>query len=835
VTSDAPASAPLPPPSPSSSGGATATPPQDEAATQAPAPAPVSAGPPTTTTAMAPATSPTAAATGAPNRQHQRVNIQITQQGGETIRRQVQVHPDATQVRLNLGNGNVVTVPIGGAAAAAITSDTSPHSSAPTRGDGHVVTVPLQYHSAHQQFTVNNNVASNNNNNNNSTTSTGRAVASDTSPRSSAPSSGGSGASNNNNNNVPVTTRTVRTAPNRSPSMESHQHQHHHHHVRVAHLHPLWPQPVTTMATTNNTSSTSSGSNDGDDEEALARFKCTLCCEFLREPVGCPSETCSSRFCLQCLRRVVQEFVQSNNNAPSSNQKPKCPTCRVEFTHMVKDEALKREIQQGPTVACRHEGCGEQTLPLDRVQGHESRCAFEKVRCRYSSFGCPWFGTRGQVLEHEANDCALDKVKVLVDKFRKLELEHTNRLSILQQQNVGSIHMLQVYRQNAQRDLLKSTTNLFDLFHYCHVITCSINHFFQTKDRWQSFFRTCEGRAAVTNFLVLLPTVLLCGMLSLLGFQSLLILLFDHKGEQQQPSSAADLAMQLLLGDSVVGLLLGMLTMLLLLANFADTKSSVTWGHFPLPGMGNPPVMCDIIALSIFTMHIGIFEYYGAEIKSFVVWWLLALASTIYPAIVLAISHVAARGMTSTPAPTPFNIAAKARSLEPVLFGLRFSLVGTYFGILPTMDAAAISVLLNPFLQRHRFSKCTVMNNCFFESLPKSFSLAYLGAKAAMVSVQFQNWKEEDWRQTMIADESLLWSLVESLLAFGVLLVATAWLQGLLSLGIWSGGHLARRAETSSSAPGPDGTRPSPQDYQLFGLACFGAWAGLMGTLLLVR
>ncbi len=586
--------------------------------------------------------------------------------------------------------------------------------------------------------------------------------------------------------------------------------------IHVAQLPPLVPQPV---------SSTSATSNSHDDE-ALTRFKCMLCYEFMNDPVGCPSATCSSRFCYKCLVRAARE---SSRGVPGA--KPKCPTCRVEFSRIVRDAELTKEMLHGPTVACRHEGCPEQQLKLLLVQDHESTCSFEKVKCRYSSFGCTWIGRRGDVSQHEGNDCALEKVKVLVQGLRKMEKDHATRLNILQQQQLATLQMQQVYQQNAQRDLMKSTCNLFDLFHYCHVITCSTQHFLQTKERWQSFFRSNEGHAAVTNFLVLLPTVLTCGMLTLLGFQGLLNFCFDERADAPPSTSMSGMALELLLEDSIIGILSGALMTLLLLANFVDSKSSVTWGQFQVPHLGNPQLMGDILAVTIFTMHVGVLEYYGAAGKSFVVWILLSLSSTIYPAVVLTMSHDASRGLISTPAPTLANCLARSRSLEPVLFGLRFCLVGTYFGIFPTLDAAVLSILAKGVLQHPRLRSALSMKNCFLESLPRSFLLAYLGCKAAIISLNFENWKTDDFSQLVI-DGSFLWSLFESWMSFGALLLATLWLNLGLQFGMTVGREIMRRANASSERL--EGNAPTP-DYQILGLASFGVWIGLLGTLLHVR
>lgn len=589
--------------------------------------------------------------------------------------------------------------------------------------------------------------------------------------------------------------------------------------IHVAQLPPLTPQPV---------GGTSAASSIYDDNEAFTHFKCTLCCEFMSDPVGCSSESCSSRFCHKCLVRAALESTRG-----STTTKPRCPTCRVEFSRMVRDERLTREMLHGPTVACRHEGC-PQELKLNLLHSHESICSFEKVKCRYTSFGCPWVGRRGDVIRHEANDCALEKVKFLVQGLRKLEADHSTRLSILQQQQAATLQMQQVYQQNAQRDLLKSSSNLFDLFQYCHVTTCATNHFLQTKERWQPFFRSNEGHAALANFLVLLPSVLTSGMLMCLGCQSFLKFCFDQRASAQTQDSIATIMINLLLEDSLVGILSGVLMVLLLIANFVDSKSSITWARFPAPVIGSPPLICDVMALTVFTMHVGILEYYGAAGKSLVVWILLAWATTFYPAVILTMSHDVARTLVSTPSPTLENIMTKARSLEPVLFGLQYSLVGTWFGIFPTMDAAAIRMVAQKLLPHTRLTTYLASKHCFLDGLPQSFLLAYLGCKSAILCVNVQDWKDNgDWSFWTASTDSGLWSLAESLFAFGALLATSLFLNLWLSIGIAIGHAIIQKAESTSS-PRPEGSTPSP-DYHLLGMTTFGLWVSVLGILLHVR
>jgi hypothetical protein len=115
--------------------------------------------------------------------------------------------------------------------------------------------------------------------------------------------------------------------------------------------------------------------------------------------------------------------------------------------------------------------------------------------------------------------------------------------SIVQQQAMGSMRMMNAHRQNLQRDQLKSTVNVFDLVQYCHVIICSTPHFLFTKDKSVGLFRSNEGRAAVINFLVLLLTMILCVKTASMGLSDLLKL-FDQ-GQTQRP--------EFLLEDGLIG------------------------------------------------------------------------------------------------------------------------------------------------------------------------------------------------------------------------------------------------------------------------------------------
>jgi hypothetical protein len=140
--------------------------------------------------------------------------------------------------------------------------------------------------------------------------------------------------------------------------------------------------------------------------------------------------------------------------------------------------------------------------------------------------------------------------------------------------------------------------------------------------------------------------------------------------------------------------------------------------------LGKPPVMCDIVSVSSFTIHLAVMEYHGAGTKSFVLWVVLALSYTFFPALIATLSHAAARGMTTMPPPTAATMCSLARSLEPFLFGLRYSVLATFLGVMPCLDASIVSVLL--LKQLGQLSDSLVVKKRFFERCTKVLHLCII-------------------------------------------------------------------------------------------------------------
>jgi hypothetical protein len=551
--------------------------------------------------------------------------------------------------------------------------------------------------------------------------------------------------------------------------------------VRVVRVDPLTPQPVHGSAP---------AATDGDSWD---RFKCIICLEFMNDPVGCGN--CASRFCHSCLSRFVKDA--------SRNGKPKCPTCRVEMNSgLVPDDDLKKEICSGQTVECRFDGCSEQ-ITLPKVADHENKCTHAMMKCRYASFGCKWKGKRGYIATHEANDCNLAKVSELVDQFRKLKADHATRLDIVHQQATGLVRMNTMIRQNMQRSQRASTSNLFALLEYCHLLTCSTAYFLFTQEKWALFFRSSEGRAAVTNFLVFLPLTVLFSTTALSGLHNLLQIskVFEQESAEER----------FLLADAILCISIGVLGSLMLAANFVDARSSRSWRRYRISNlMGSPPLICDILALSSFTVLVSIFEVQDAgTIKCLFLWSLMTLSTTLFPALVMVLSQQSALVGLGRNArnqiPPPTQMLSYARAFEPILFGLRYSLITHLFGVVPCLDAA---VLIN-LLPRVPKTELFLMKNCFFEGLPNFTYVAYFGAQLAIImGSKYGKW------------EDIEGFVIGSALAFVCLLFINFLTHQTFVVATHLGTKIFSQAQRAV-----EGRPQGPEnDYILLGMASFGAW-----------
>ena len=595
--------------------------------------------------------------------------------------------------------------------------------------------------------------------------------------------------------------------------------------VRIVQMNPLVPQLVDPphIATTAAAATTSSSLEPSSEwDEQMARFKCTICMEWMKAPAGCGR--CASRFCHGCLMRVATNVDQQQQQRPSTfpSNLPtiaKCPTCRTALTPatIVLDDVLEQEIYAATPLPCRNEGCG-QKIKLPNVQDHEKQCEYAMVKCRYVGFGCPWIGKRKDVASHEADSCSLAKVAGLVEQIRELRSDVGSRLDMIQQQTLGALRMQEVHRQTLQRTQVQSTTNVLSLIHYCHVLTCSTPHFLFTKDVcWSSYWRTPDSRAAVVNFLTFLPTNFLCMVLGHSGFRNLLMVLDDQPRESSSDRPAEHME------EVLLCLCIGVLGILLMATNIIDGRSSCEWSEFQLPLLGSQRVMRDLIAVSVFAIHLSAFGCQGTThyIKAFVIWFLAIVVTTIFPKIVGTIAFKASASMPVPVTTTTSSTLETARSVGPVLFGLRYAFLAVVVGFIPCMDAASLMLLTQPILKQ--YAEELTADECFLEYLPTPFVYATAGARLAMYFIQLQNTREEP--DSSMSHESML-LLVDSIVGYMLLILMNFLFGKLQGLGVYLGTIIAEQAQADVR---PDGVLR--KEYNLLGMACFVLWMTVCGAL----
>lgn len=644
--------------------------------------------------------------------------------------------------------------------------------------------------------------------------------------------------------------------------------------VRIvqAQVDPLAPQPVASSVNTNTNRSAqatrqTNGNDNGnpkpEDPQDYERFKCAICYEYLNDPVGCGK--CASRFCHGCLQRVYDSDKQKQ-------QPTKCPMCRCEYNEMVPDLDLYKP-KEIPTLPCRFVcvGCTERSIPLNEIANHEQVCDHVPVRCRYANYGCQWIGKRGLVGAHEEFGCKLAPIGKFVEDHRQTKADHNMRLEIVAQQAAGSLRMSHVLRQTYTRDnQRKSLSDSLRLVQYCHAVTGLTPHFLMTKDLWVSYWRNNESRAGVVNFCICIP--FLAAALGVVGHsmtsffelfeesspdRSLHILARVLDANPANSSSHEKIAKliqkiqyseaQELVITSFLGFCVGALAILVVILTYIDTKSNINWDKISLPYFGGRlrfPLMGDVMAISISTLLLAIMEYHQAGARAFVLWVAIVVSSTFFPALIFSISHYTARLVTRTQRPASFNMMEMARLVEPCMFGLRFSMMLSYFGFAATLDASVVLSLM-PRTSR------LYLKNALFDHLPRTALYVFLTVKSAIWTFQAQNLiLDGDFdlgilQQSAVTVESaqkfftssdgaiklyeMLDKISTSILATASLMVTSFLINCLFALGNALGDYIAL---TSQEELSPEGiARGTAKEYSSVGLMAFGGWVMMVALL----
>ena len=292
-------------------------------------------------------------------------------------------------------------------------------------------------------------------------------------------------------------------------------------------LQPLAAQPVPNI---NNPSDTT------DTGEESSNLKCSICLEFLNNPVGCGNFNCPSRFCRACLTRyATSSNINSNrdrnatSNEPShdaaNNNRAQCPCCRVEFDtdNFLVDEALRNRMEH-EYVTCPNFGCNARVSRCNLKNHEERSCDYIKVRCRYVSFGCKWSGTRKCFKQHETRDCSFAKISGLVEQVRQLkstndqqgqqiqfvrnQLNQATQLIHLQGTTLMAMQQSSSFSNSNNNNTNKNADNILDL--YEGIFFCAYNpvNFMRETMVWRHLYATPNVRSKMYDAMFYLPTFL---------------------------------------------------------------------------------------------------------------------------------------------------------------------------------------------------------------------------------------------------------------------------------------------------------------------------------------
>lgn len=298
-----------------------------------------------------------------------------------------------------------------------------------------------------------------------------------------------------------------------------------------------------------------------------------------------------------------------------------------------------------------------------------------------------------------------------------------------------------------------------------------------------------------------------------------------------------------LLENTFLGLCVGSLGMLIIMLNYIDTKSSISWDKISIPFLGRFPLIGDVVAISMFTLLLAIMEYHQSNMKAKVSWMAIILTSTFFPAMILSISHNTARLVTGTPTPPPFNMMKIARLVGPCMFGLRFSMMITYFGAIPTLEA---SVVLSMAPQSSRI----YLKNSLMDHTPHGVFLFLMAAKSSywifMIKILLfgggLDWQILKSAVTIesaqqfftsspdaIALSEVFDDIATSLLATASLMVTSYLINNLFALGITVGEYISL---TSQKELNPESiARGTAKEYSAVGIFAFGSWAMIIALL----
>lgn len=529
-------------------------------------------------------------------------------------------------------------------------------------------------------------------------------------------------------------------------------------------------------------------SDEDSASEEQRRFQCAICFEFMQDPASCGS--CSTRYCAPCIIRVAR--------TPRHN---KCPTCRTEITPegIKRDAELKMEIRQAARIRCAYEGC-DAILPLDQVQAHETQCTYVPMRCRYAPFGCGWKGRRMDIPHHESV-CDLAKISNLVEQFRQSRADHQHIIGHIQQRLSGTNDMMEVHNRLLSR-LQRHPTNLLDLGNIVYTATCTPAMLLFNRDVWRMFLSTDQGRAAVCNFLYLLPSFVLIARCAGMGYRTFLFV-----GETTSMDDYLREMEKVLLSVTVVltGVLIG-------LCFFLDHASCTAFSNYNIRGWERK-FLQDLVSCSFCGFIFLAAEFDGAFIKAGIVWMMVCTSTCFFPSLVITILS---RSSGIVDINTEKNLSS-GRAAGVVIFGVRYGLLANFLGVLPTLDAFYLLQLFQRKFSHISTWNLTMTDDGILSQVPDAVRMFYAGTRLAVKALEF------------VGDNR---SPVDTILGLMLLPLVNKVVYQLTQLGVEIGNRMIGRALRAQGELVVNPMNVSSV-YDGMGITSFAVWTMLLGGIAL--
>jgi hypothetical protein len=542
-------------------------------------------------------------------------------------------------------------------------------------------------------------------------------------------------------------------------------------------------------------------------EKDLERFICPICFEFLKDPAGCGQ--CSTRFCYDCLSRVLTQRRQSV---------AQCPICRQDLQTIQRDEELQRELENVDSISCRYQDCDEQ-LRLTHVAAHEAVCSRVRVACPYSEYGCEWTGSRAECSEHENTECPYGRVSCLVQEVRSIRADYGNRFRNVVNRfravdGLVDAHVQLVRANNAR----KSPSNPMDLLAFVVAVTCTTPYFLWTKSRWTCMYASAEARACVYNTLSIFPTLLVVLKFVLAGYRENVAALSSQTAMTVVYIPCGSLAAELfpcrwrstlsaaeeyLIDMTMLTLIIGMLGVMVPCCLHVDCRSALRWQSIATPRVGERRVIMDFVAVSLAMIHGLVYEITGGRLNSVLLCLWIEISSILMPAIVARISLAATREDPRR-GELP-NVLTTGRASGPLLFGLRYGFAVARLGLMPSLDAALFLQVMQKRLGLVSMD-LGFENEILLSELSGSQCMLFLGVRTAV--------KAQEWLQTGEVNK-------DSFAALITLLAMNFFFNRLAILGASIGDMLAESARIELIPTG----RGVLKDHSGNGAIVFGIWA----------